>query len=586
MNRSAKKLLSLLLLLPLSLTTACTGDSNLHNDEPSTSSEETTNFIESSTEENNFVPMFGCDNEYKIVKNTFDSAGAEIFQNFMSELRNKTQIQNIYPSTPSGENANELVIGNIPNYTECNNEYNNLKYLSYSIKFIGNKLVVSYYTPESMAAALKELMSALYQSEDGCWGVSKDIDIYVDMQELSIPKAEITSGHLVGGYISNTKQCQIAFEGSELSDYENYCSLLVKENYKEYSTNKINDNRFSTYVNDTTEIHLIWFANTKQFRIIFGSRGFLPAQTISEHEKLTDATITQIGRYGASNSAAGESYIIQLEDGSYVIIDGGPLNDTDSDNLLNFLIDNKPESHEKPLVIWMFTHLHVDHTDLAVKFLREHYSDIELTMLCYNFPNTQTALKDSLCANTYSLIGSLGRNYPNMKTYIFHSGQKLKLAGCEIEFLYSQEDYWPQKFETANDTSSTWRMNFSDGHNFLVLGDSEKGMCSQMSVIYGDYLESDILQLSHHGLNGATLGLYQYIDPKICFWAIDEKRFLNDPKCLGTHSASYDYNLWLRSTQWTRGATQNERSHYSAGRTVTVRMSDLQTVRNELLVLN
>ena len=309
-------------------------------------------------------------------------------------------------------------------------------------------------------------------------------------------------------------------------------------------------------------------------------------QTTPEYEKLTEPTVTQIGRYGASNSAAGESYIIQLEDGSFIVIDGGPLNDADADGLLKFLVDNKPTSHEKPRVIWMFTHLHVDHTDLAVKFLRERYRDIELTMLCYNFPNTQTALKDSLCANTYALIGSLGRNYPDMQTYVFHSGQKLKLAGCEIEFLYTQEDYWPQKFETANDTSATWRMNFSSGHSFLVLGDSEKGMCSQMSSIYGDYLESDILQLSHHGLNGATLGIYQNIDPIICFWAIDEQRFLEDPKCLGTQSSSYEFNLWIRSTKWNRETgSQGARNHFSASRTVTVRMTDLQVIKNEQLTL-
>ena len=584
MRTSVKSILSLLLLLPLGLT-ACVND--VSTNEESLSDSEINQSSEVPSDSGDFISLFGGNEDYKIVRSTFDSATSEIFQNFMTKLREKTKISNIYPTNLGSENDKEVLIGYMPGASETVEAFDKTDYFSYCIEFIGNKLVVSYYTPDSMEIALNDLLNAIYQAEDGSWGVSKEFKIQVDTKKTNIPKVRNISGRLVGGYISNNSQCQIAFDDSSESDFINYSNTLMNEGFTQYSSNQIGDNKFATYVNSTTEVHLIWFAPVSQFRIVFSDIGYLPSANVSEYTKLNECTVTQIGRYGASNSAAGESYIIQLEDGSYVIIDGGPLNDMDADGLLSYLVKNKPTAHEKPKVIWMFTHLHVDHTDLAVKFLRERYRDIELTMLCYNFPNTKTALKDSLCANTFSLINSVGRNYPGMETFVFHSGQKLLLPGCEIEFLYSQEDYWPQKFETANDTSATWRMNFSNGHSFLVLGDSEKGMCTQMSAIYGDYLESDILQLSHHGLNGATLNLYQLIDPKICFWAIDEERFLNDKKCLGTHSSSYDFNLWLRSSDWTRqNGDQGSRSHYSAGRTVTVRMSDLQVIKNELIVLD
>ena len=97
----------------------------------------------------------------------------------------------------------------------------------------------------------------------------------------------------------------------------------------------------------------------------------------------------------------------------------------------------------------------------------------------------------------------------------------------------------------------------------MLLGDCEKELCQFMADVYGEELKSDILQLSHHGYNGACLDLYRYIDPDICFWASDEYRFYNDPRCLGTASG-YDFNAWLRDDSIRR------REHYHASADTTI----------------
>ena len=533
-----------------------------------------------------FVCLFGGEADYKILKDTADEASEQILQNFMSDLRKKVGNKNIFASsTAASESDREILIGSIAGRAQSEQAMAQTPYSAYSIGFVDEKLTVCYYTLTSLQKALDDLLAALYQAEDGTWGVSAQLHIAVDdpFTKDSIPHAEGITGRLVGAYVSNDDRCQIAYEGVTFLDFTAYGDRLVNAGYTRYASNEIGENQFATYVTDDTEVHLIWFSAISSFRIVFGERGDLPAISVPEYDKYTDCTVTQIGRYGASNSAAGESYIVQLEDGSYIVIDGGPSNAKDETRLLSFLNDNKPSAHQKPKVTWMFTHLHSDHTDLAVSFLRNHSSDIELTAICYNFPNLQTALEDSTCAATYTSIKALKQKYPNAKTIVFHAGQKLLLPGCEVEILYTQEDYWPAPFETANDTSATWRMTFAGGHSFLVLGDSEAGMCEQLERIYSDTLECDILQVSHHGLNGATLPLYQAIDPKICFWAIDETRFLSDERCLGIQK-KYEFNAFLRNEAWTRAeGASGARTHYSAGRTVTVRMSDLFVVTNELL---
>ena len=540
---------------------------------------------ESGTVDESFVGLFGTDDDYCILKTDVEGNFSSVIQDFLSDLRSKVGKKDIFASSDySKETEKEILIGYIDERDESVAKMAEISFGAYYIGFSGNKLLVCAYTAEQLEEALECLIEALYCTENGAWGISKDFTAYADdgSAQIRVPDFESETARLVGTYVSNGDRNQLAYKNATLEEYLAYNKKLTDGGYTLYSQNSIGENRYATYVNDTAEVHLIYYPSLSNFRIVFGARGYLPATETPEYEKVTDCKLTQIGRYGASASAAGESYVIQLEDGSFVVIDGGPNNATDVNDLLAFLKENKPESHAKPKVIWMFTHLHGDHTTLAINFLINKCYDIELTAICYNFPNVETALKDTNCADLYSnIVTSVKIKNPDAKTYVFHSGQKMMLPGCEIEFLYTQEDHWPTAFNTANDTSAVWKMKFKGG-DFLVLGDSEKSPCRQITKIYGDYLESDILQLSHHGLNGATEEIYEAIDPKICFWSIDEERFSTDPRCLGDQ-AGFEFNKYIRTTEWTRGEESGERKHYSASRTVTINMSDMSITVGEWL---
>ena len=89
-----------------------------------------------------------------------------------------------------------------------------------------------------------------------------------------------------------------------------------------------------------------------------------------------------------------------------------------------------------------------------------------------------------------------------------------------------------------------------------------------MELRYGDYVKSDILQLTHHRLIGGDKRLYQCIDPSICFWSTSKERFLgNKPNqryqwCLG--EGGCDYNAFLRDEKI------KKRTHYHASATTTI----------------
>ncbi len=559
-------LLALLLLL-----TGCTGGGDGNETAPP-GNEGTTAPVQTG---NDRVVLFGGEEDYMLLRTDSGSGFGEVIQDFLTALRIKTGINELFAiSDYSKKSDKELLLGSVTQRDESFDIMKELPVTAYKISFAGEKLVVSAHTPALLKEALECLLEAIYKTEDGKWAILKNFEVYVDKGDNTVRIPEFSSSTAVsaGTYISNTDRTQLAYTGITESDYIAYNQKLINEGYTLYSQNEIGENKYATYTNDTIELHLIWFKSIDNFRIVYAKKGWLPSTTAPQYTKVTEATVTQLARTGALQEAPGQGYVVQLEDGSFVVIDGGPKDSSDAAALLNFLNEKKPDAHAKPKVTWMFTHLHSDHVNLAIDFLASNTYNIELTTVCYSFPDVEEALKDPTCATAYLTIQSLCKTYANIcgtETFIFHSGQKLLLPGCEIEILYTQEDHWPHTFQTANDTSAVWRMTFTGGNSFLVLGDSEKTPCRQITAIYGSYLKSDVLQPSHHGFNGAVLELYQAIDPSICLWPVDGVRFAEDPRCLGT-SSSYSFNDFLRN--------QGDRKHYHASKTVTLVMSDLSVI--------
>lgn len=340
---------------------------------------------------------------------------------------------------------------------------------------------------------------------------------------------------------------EYAYAGVSNSTYTDLISQMTNVGYTAYATNEIDGNLFATYTKGYMQINTAFYPNyssggyTGALKVVYSPLGYLPEASAPAYEKVTDAKITQLGTKSSTHPAPGECFVIQLEDGSFVVIDGGgaysnSLND-DMTALMSFLSVQKPTSHEKPRVTWMFTHAHGDHIALALNFLKNYSDRIALDMICYNFPLiTNNSFVQDGNSNTLKYPGELKEildtKYPNAERFVFHTGQVLYLAGCKIEFLHTHEDMYPVTMDTLNKTSSTWKMTFKaneddteyTGKSFLVLGDSEQVNCNFMAAVYDEALDCDMVQASHHGLNGGTSALYQKITPSVVFWPIDSSR--------------------------------------------------------------
>lgn len=383
---------------------------------------------------------------------------------------------------------------------------------------------------------------------------------------------------VVGGvYQCGADSVELCLRGVTDADCEGYGQTLEEAGWTRYTACVLAGNRFATYTSPNGRTIYLGYYPTLlggTLRIVHEPTGYLPATEASPYRRVTDTTFTQIGRRAVDiNTAPGMSYIMQLADGSFILIDGGPANEEDEAALFDYLTALTPAGEKPTVAVWFITHAHSDHMALANRFLVNYHDRIEVRMAAYNFPNYEAVVNARDVQNNAARYTpmieqfreSITAYWPAARHLILHAGQKLYLADAEIEILFTHEDQFPNEFSWINHTSVAFRIR-TGGKTVMILGDCEKSLCQQMADTFGGYLKSDLLQLTHHGANGACLDLYQRIDPDICFWACSGAKFEGDERMLGTKTG-YEFNAYIRDP------AIKVRAHYHSGVTTVIPMS-------------
>lgn len=409
--------------------------------------------------------------------------------------------------------------------------------------------------------------------------VAADLKFAYDKCAVSeyIPPLTLSSSTGVtnkGIYSSGGGNYQITYTGVKATDISNYCSTLISKGFTLQQQNTINTNNFYLFVKGDTIVHVNWFAKLNQFSIVYGPKTYVPAQKpITGYAKKATPTITMLAL-----GEIGTSIVIQLEDGSFLLIDGGLGNTTynkDSATLWNFLSSKAPAG-EKPRITWLVTHIHTDHRALFQKFIPTYKDKIDLELVVWNMPDFNEI--DSKYAPDWQEGGSnkkpaknyaapvdtikniIKTNFPKTPIYTCHTGEKIYLPGCEIEILVCHEDYYLNKFRWINDTSLTCRITMQ-GKTMMVFGDTTHRVSDAIiTPAYGNYIKSDILQVAHHGNGEGTLATFKAVDPDICLWSSSKDNFGENIK--------KSPNTWLYASSGTDG--QRARSHYHQSNTTTI----------------
>ncbi len=379
-----------------------------------------------------------------------------------------------------------------------------------------------------------------------------------------------TKGTLQGTYLCGEGETSLSYTGVTDAERIAYVNTLCENGYAKTAENRIGNNLFETYCRGDEGLRLSYYPAITVFKLTTLTGDNLqpilppPADGI----KLCTPSVAQLGRYGDPQYAPGMAMVFRLSDGRFFIIDGGGANDQDEQVLLNYLLDHSPNRTKPVIAGWFFTHGHGDHMGLPCRFAERYGSQVTLQAVYANFPDCDTmkmVYEENIFITTSVLNWrSLQKQYyPDAVSYKFHAGDRFRIADAEIEVLFTHEDFFPEEIYYGNDTSSVFRMTFGD-KTVLITGDSDVRSNRMLAQIYGTELKCDILQIPHHGFNGPILELYRCTDPDICFWPVEEGRFANDSRCLGT-AKGYEFNAWLRADAGDDG--QRAREHYHASLT-------------------
>jgi len=437
-----------------------------------------------------------------------------------------------------------------------------------------------------------------YNSRTASWcnvSAYKSTQGDVPKEDTSIQIPEFTSSGVtaLAPHYCGNDNFELVYESlgnSILADIAAYETRLQQAGYSLYARNNIGQNQFFTYVNDNTLIHCTYFHSTQVFRIVYGPRTYTgPQSPVTDHKKVVTPSVSIMGMTDSELCM-----VFQLEDGSFIIIDGGNGTDRNETVILNegteheyafevhrsvetnlatiwnFLKNNTPEG-QRPQVTWMITHADGDHIALPQLFIEKHSNEFDLNTVVYNFPNfnniglSSTLNPDNFTRSVDQFLSAVQTHFPNANHYIYHTGMKLYLPGCEIEFLYSHEDFWPAKMTSCNHTSGIWRLTIAD-KTILVTGDCEADPNRTVASHFGNYLKSDVLQVVHHGSNGGTYSFYRQIAPSVCLWPCTQQHFEYDLRRTG-QLAGWTFNKYLRETA---------KAHYSCGATTTLRLPSLE----------
>ena len=136
----------------------------------------------------------------------------------------------------------------------------------------------------------------------------------------------------------------------------------------------------------------------------------------------------------------------------------------------------------------------------------------------------------------------------NVKT-----GQKLYFANLMIEILMTYEDHAPFNITTTNDTNVVTRFTIhnKDAKNgeatqVLNLGDSWRHTSRFLCEMYGDYMQTEIVQVAHHANVGCERALYEAISPRAALVANGSSVFKNYLwfNSLSGNAFSYAADVW------------------------------------------
>ncbi len=329
-------------------------------------------------------------------------------------------------------------------------------------------------------------------------------------------------------------------------EFTAYCELLEKDGYAKVYENAIKDNVFYSYVKDDVTAYVYRVGHCSEVRVVAGTN--VPALPVKKNaKKVCEPFVAQLdSSHPVLQLGEGMSYVVRVEDGSFVIIDGGYRRGCFAKIIYELLVETAPDPDNIVISAWYFTHAHGDHAGAFLDF-GEMYWDrpIKIERFIYNFIDDPEYCENFEIGLVPRVKQDIARFWPNAVCYNkVNAGQKFWFGDTCVDILFGIQDFMPRdipneadatpktpKKGDGNNLSVVAKFTFGSGKVFMALGDTTTICCNEMCARYGDFLKSDYVQMSHHGLSretprarNGTIEIYDTIGADVAFMPCSVER--------------------------------------------------------------
>ena len=438
-----------------------------------------------------------------------------------------------------------------------------MSYGDYAVRAVGNKIILLAFSEEGYDLAIEHFKTVI---NNGLNKTDKTITIntadlnktetcHEQLSALPVYEGGKTVTPYDAGRVTATADCdQIIIGSTNKEEYTSYVSKLVSSGYTKYSSNEMGGNQFAIYTNDKYTVNVGYYKTVKETRILIEPKGALP--TRAEDNKTQKVTTANIIMFGNTTETVvhGLGIIMRLEDGRFIVVDGGYSSKDHDANFISILKDQSKEYTNTPTIAaWIITHTHSDHANLlcngyeSIKNAGVVVENIILNELStyevnraidydiamnkptvYEFPESDYGKENKKIIEVAA--PALGANL-----YKAHVGQEFYISNCKIDVLFTMEGYAPNVCNTQNTTSVVTKMTFTDSASgkvstFLSTGDASGFSMKTANTFFGDYLQSDILSVAHHGGNtwgddNAMAEAYKKVNAACLLWPTNAKYY-------------------------------------------------------------
>ncbi len=338
-----------------------------------------------------------------------------------------------------------------------------------------------------------------------------------------------------------SKSYYVIVHGASSGDYEEYVDTLKLAEFECYDEKTINGNDFATYTDGYNIVTLsrVRYTDPDTQDKYAGAAGLgtvsymsiaidcvensaLPARE-KNAGKITNVQLTTI------DTECG--YVIRLEDGRFVVIDGGF---GENARIVYDIIKSQNKLSGNPVIAaWLITHGHSDHIGAILEFTKSYSKKATIESVIHNLPAfslydgknnlemdvaNQKAVAAALKTVSENLYKQMASYYPSADVIVAHAGQKFELPGMTIDILFTSENLYRKQMRDTNMSSVIYSLTGSAGR-MIILGDQQESGCAILNAIYGKTLKCDIVQVAHHGYNGGDTDMYASMDAKYAIWS-------------------------------------------------------------------